>query len=125
MSGGDDPTAPVSPEAFARLLADAPTAESIDVDTGPGLAASTRLRGRYRIIRFIARGGMGEVYEAEDTELHTRVALKTVRAHIADDPQTLARFRREIQVARTVTHPNVCRVFDLDHHDPPGRAPLA
>lgn len=71
--------------------------------------------GRYRIIRFIARGGMGEVYEAEDLELHGHVALKTIRPEIADDSVSVERFRREIQMARKVTHPNVCRVFDVSH----------
>ncbi|HVV85405.1 MAG TPA: serine/threonine-protein kinase, partial [Kofleriaceae bacterium] len=128
MPAADDPTAPVQAEVVARMLAEAPTASATPAEVelgGPQLAAGTRLRGRYRIVRFIARGGMGEVYEAEDTALHTRVALKTVRSHIADDPHALTRFRREIQVARTVTHPNVCRVFDLDHHDPPGGPTLA
>ncbi|HEY1586504.1 MAG TPA: hypothetical protein VGH63_12505, partial [Polyangia bacterium] len=41
--------------------------------------------GRYRVVRFIARGGMGEVYEVEDTELHDRVALKTIRVELVDD----------------------------------------
>jgi tetratricopeptide (TPR) repeat protein/tRNA A-37 threonylcarbamoyl transferase component Bud32 len=72
--------------------------------------------GRYRVIRFIARGGMGEVYEVEDVELRSRVALKTIRADLADDEISLNRFRREIQLARRVTHPNVCRIFDLGHH---------
>jgi serine/threonine-protein kinase len=78
------------------------------------------LAGRYRIVRLIAVGGMGEVYEALDGALAVRVALKTVQPRIAGDPAALARFRREIQVARTVTHPNVCRVHDLDDDD--GRA---
>jgi eukaryotic-like serine/threonine-protein kinase len=72
--------------------------------------------GRFRIIRFLARGGMGEVYEAEDLELKERVALKTVRLEIAHDEHSLDRFRREIQLARKVTHPNVCRTFDVFHH---------
>ncbi len=122
----EDPTAPVAPDEIARMLADAPTAVAAPADVGgPTLAPGTELGGRYRIVRFLARGGMGEVYEAADAALRTRVALKTIRAHIADDPLALARFRREIGVARTVTHPNVCRVFDLDHHDVAGRPALA
>jgi eukaryotic-like serine/threonine-protein kinase len=76
--------------------------------------------GRYRIIRFIARGGMGEVYEAEDLELHGTVALKTIRPEIADDEVAIGRFRREIQIARKVTNPHVCRVFDIDHDESTG-----
>jgi tetratricopeptide (TPR) repeat protein len=74
------------------------------------------LAGRYRILRPIGAGGMGEVYAAEDIELGARVAVKTMRVEDAD---SLAHFKREIQLARTVTHPNVCRIFDLHrHHDP-------
>jgi tetratricopeptide (TPR) repeat protein/tRNA A-37 threonylcarbamoyl transferase component Bud32 len=71
---------------------------------------------RYKIVRFIGRGGMGEVYEANDLELRQRVALKTVRPEIALDQQAIERFKREIRIAREVTHPNVCRIFDLGHH---------
>src|SRR5262245_13334157 len=74
------------------------------------------LTDRFRIIRFIARGGMGEVYEAEDLELNERVALKTIRPDVALDPPTAERFRREVQLARRITHPNVCRLFDLFYH---------
>jgi eukaryotic-like serine/threonine-protein kinase len=71
--------------------------------------------GRYRVVRFIARGGMGEVYEAEDLELGGAVALKTIRPEVAEDETAVERFRREIQIARKVTHPNVCRVFDVSY----------
>ena len=72
--------------------------------------------GRYKIVRFIGQGGMGEVYEANDLELRQRVALKIVRPEIALDQQAIERFKREIRTAREVTHPNVCRIFDLGHH---------
>ena len=72
--------------------------------------------GRYKIVRFIGRGGMGEVYEADDLELRERVALKTVRPQAAFDRGAIERFKREIQLARKVTHPNVCRIFDLGYH---------
>ena len=75
--------------------------------------------GRFQILRFIGRGGMGEVYEARDLERHVRVALKTVRPEIASDPKTMARFKREIDLALRVTHHNVCRVYDLERHRPP------
>ncbi len=74
------------------------------------------LAGRFRIVRFVARGGMGEVYEAEDTELSERVALKTIRFDMATEDRTIERFKREIQLARRVTHPNVCRTFDVFRH---------
>ena len=79
------------------------------------LAVNETLCGRFRIVRFIGAGGMGEVYEAHDLELGVTVALKTLRADLVDDAQFAARFRREVQLARQVTHPNVCRVFDLGH----------
>lgn len=78
------------------------------------------IANRYQIVRFIGQGGMGEVYEAEDIELRQRVALKTVRPEIAHDQQAIERFKREIRIAREVTHPNVSRVFDLGYHRPPG-----
>ncbi len=77
------------------------------------------LAGRFKIIRFVARGGMGEVYEAEDLELHERVAVKTARFEGAQSEHDVERFRREIQLARRVTHPNVCRTFDVFRHAMP------
>jgi len=77
------------------------------------LAAGDELGGRYCIVAPLGRGGIGEVYEAEDRELGERVAVKVVRPEVAAEERTLRRFKREIQLARRVTHPNVCRTFDL------------
>src|SRR6185295_5233773 len=74
------------------------------------------LASRYRIVSFLGRGAVGEVYEAEDLELGGEIAVKVLRPEIAGDERVLQRFKREIQLARRVTHPNVCRVFDLVHH---------
>ena len=79
-------------------------------------AVGTVLAERFRVERFIAKGGMGEVYEAEDLELKERVALKTVRFDDAEDSRALERFRSEVLLGRQVTHPNVCRIFDLFRH---------
>ena len=79
--------------------------------------AGDLVASRYRVVRFIARGGMGEVYEAEDGELGVRVALKTIAAERARHGEALDRFRREIRLARGITHPNVCRIFDVGFHD--------
>src|SRR6478672_569656 len=83
----------------------------------PSLRPERRVAGRYRIVRFLARGGMGEVYEAEDLELHERIALKTLRTLAggegSSESRAIDRFKREVQLARKVTHPNVCRIFDL------------
>jgi tetratricopeptide (TPR) repeat protein/TolB-like protein len=101
----DTPTGTVSPEHGRGRSAGPPVFP-------PG----TVLAGRFRIARFIAEGGMGEVYEAEDLELNERVALKTVRPDIAGDDRALARFRVEIHLARKVTHPNASRIYDVFHH---------
>src|SRR5579859_4128019 len=78
-------------------------------------AAGEIIAGRYRILNLIGRGGMGEVYEAEDQLLNESVALKTVRADRAS-AHSVARFQKEIQLARKVTHPNVGRVFEVGSH---------
>src|SRR5215469_6856267 len=74
------------------------------------------LAGRFRIVRFVAAGGMGEVYEAEDVELRERVAIKTIHPDILQRQDVVLRFKREVHLARQVTHPNVCRIFDLFRH---------
>jgi serine/threonine-protein kinase len=79
----------------------------------PGLT----LAGRYRIVAAIGKGGMGEVYRADDLTLGQPVALKFLPRELADDPERLARFRNEVKVARQVSHPNVCRVYDIGQAD--------
>lgn len=69
--------------------------------------------GRFRIIRYIAEGGMGTVFEAEDLTLNDRIALKTIRPEIVSNPKAVERFKREILLGKKVTHPNVCRIYDL------------
>jgi serine/threonine protein kinase len=71
---------------------------------------------RYRVLRLIARGGMGEVYEAYDTALQERVALKTVTSTACDSVQALRLLKAEVQLARRISHPNVCRIYDLGSH---------
>lgn len=70
------------------------------------------LAGRYEVRRFIASGGMGEVYEAEDLELGQRIAIKALRGELVNQDR-LIWMKREVQAARRIEHPNVCRVFDL------------
>jgi eukaryotic-like serine/threonine-protein kinase len=79
----------------------------------PIFAVDDVIGGRYRAIRFLAQGGMGQVYQVEDQELKTTVALKALFTSMS---LSAHRVRREILLARTVTHPNVCRVFDVGHH---------
>jgi len=71
---------------------------------------------RYRIIRLLGVGGLGEVYAAADIALGEQVALKTLSPGEAQSAINLERFRREIHLSRKVTHPNVCRIFDLGEH---------
>jgi serine/threonine protein kinase/Tfp pilus assembly protein PilF len=79
------------------------------------------LLNRFVIVRFIARGGMGEVYEVEDRLLQSvHVALKTILPHIASDSSLRQRFQREVLLAREVTHPNLCPIYEIFHcQDPP------
>lgn len=86
--------------------------EAPETSLSPGLL----LAGRYQILDYIGRGGMGEVYEALDLDLRVHIALKVVRPVLASDRNMMERFRREIQLSRRVTHPNVCRIFDLGRH---------
>jgi Tol biopolymer transport system component len=88
-------------------------------DSSPRFPECSVLARRFRIVRFIAHGGMGEVYEAEDLELGDRVALKTIRPGAAPNEDLLALLKKEIQLARRVTHPNVCRSYDLAQHEDP------
>ncbi|MEE8522670.1 MAG: tetratricopeptide repeat protein [Thermoanaerobaculia bacterium] len=100
----------------------APIGGSVLPPAPVAFSAGQVLAGRYRIIRFLAQGGMGEVYEAEDLELRQRLALKTISSS-STDQTAIDRFKREIALARVVTHPNVCRIFDLGQHTPePGAA---
>lgn len=87
----------------------------------PVFAPGQVIAGRYRILRYLSRGGMGEVYEAEHQLLPDHVALKTLLPAIAANSDMIARFKQEIQLARRIAHPNVCRVFDLEVHpaEPP------
>jgi len=68
---------------------------------------------RYRIVALLGRGGMGEVYRAEDLRLVQVVAIKFLPEALSRDASALARFHSEVRVARQVSHPNVCRVFDI------------
>ncbi len=86
----------------------------------PTLSPGTLLAGRFKVVRFIAEGGMGEVYEAEDLELHEHLAIKTLRPETLQEATAIARFKREVHLARKVTHPNVCRIYDLFRDRPDG-----
>jgi len=77
----------------------------------------TILADRYRIVGLLGKGGMGEVYRADDLKLAHPVALKFLPDHLLNDAAALARFHREVRVARQVSHKNVCRVYDIGEID--------
>jgi len=81
------------------------------------LSNGTVLADRFQIQRHLNSGGMGSVYEAWDSELQEVVALKTIRPEIASDPSVIEHFKREVRQAHKVSHPNICRVYDLFNHD--------
>jgi serine/threonine protein kinase len=83
--------------------------------------AGQLIAGRYRIDRFVGRGGMGEVYLAHDAVLAEPVALKTLLSTISDNPQAIRRLLCEARLARRISHANVCRVHDVGLHEEPGR----
>lgn len=72
----------------------------------------TQVAERYRVLRFVGRGGMGEVYEVLDQTSGQRLALKSIRLDLSSAPEIVVRFKQELRLARKVVHPNVCRVFD-------------
>ncbi len=79
--------------------------------------AGKTLGNRYDVLELIGAGGMGTVYRARDRELDDLVALKVIRSELANDDAIIERFRREVKLARRVTHRNVARTFELGHAD--------
>ena len=77
----------------------------------------TKIVDRYRIVSLIGRGGMGEVYRADDLKLGHTVALKFLPKDLAKDPKRLEYFHSEVRLTRQVSHPNVCRVYDIGEVD--------
>jgi Protein kinase domain len=114
------PRAPGSPRASPAKRASSPsgrTPSSSGSFDGARFTPGTVLEDRYRIVAMAGRGGMGEVYRAEDLKLSQTVALKFLPESVAQDGAAQARFHREVRTARQVSHPNVCRVFDIGQTD--------
>jgi len=88
-------------------------AEDSGLDANGTFQIDKVIFNRFKILRFIARGGMGEVWEAWDGQLQERVALKTIRADMVRHPEAVERFRREVRQARAISHPNICRIHEL------------
>lgn len=88
-----------------------------NVEGGRRIAPGTLVAGRYRIVALVGAGGMGIVYKAHDEELGVDVALKVLRSDRRTDPQFVERFRRELILARQVSHRNVVRIHDIGESD--------
>ncbi len=76
-----------------------------------------RQLGSYKILSFIAAGGMGEVYRARDTQLDREVAIKVLPAEFTQDPERLARFQREAKLLASLNHPNIAAIHSFEHAD--------
>ncbi len=82
----------------------------------PLFGAGDLVANRYRVLRPLGHGAMGEVYAAIDLQLGGEIALKVLRTAALGDARAVERFKREVLLARRITHPNVCRLFDLGVH---------
>ena len=91
--------------------------QSFDSIDDARFVPGTILAARYRIVGLLGKGGMGEVYRADDLKLSQPVALKFLPDSYLSDGAALARFHREVRVARQVSHRNVCRVYDIGEID--------
>jgi Protein kinase domain len=119
--------ATIAPAATPRRPSSSPTpgrSGRTPSSSAPGLSSSDPIGGgrftpgqiiaeRYRVVALAGRGGMGEVYRAEDLKLGQVVAIKFLPDVLSQDAAALARFHSEVRIARQVSHPNVCRVFDI------------
>src|SRR6266478_5429346 len=106
------PSSP-SPLRTPRLPSSSDPLSSSDPIGGGRFTAGQMILERYRVVALAGRGGMGEVYRAEDLTLGQIVALKFLPPALSQDAAALARFHAEVRTARQVSHPNVCRVFDI------------
>ena len=107
-----------APDAGTPMFA-SPVGRLVSSDSIPvgGFTPGMVLAERYRIIGLLGRGGMGEVYRADDLKLGQPVALKFLPKALADDPVRRERFYAEVRIARQVSHPNICRVYDIGELD--------
>ena len=116
MPASIDPTRTTSPSEAPTAAGRGSTPSSFPGDDArfpPG----TMVGARYRVVSLLGRGGMGEVYRADDLKLGQVVALKFLPETLERDPQRLERFLNEVRVALRVSHPNVCRVYDVGEVD--------
>jgi Protein kinase domain len=107
------PTPSPSSRAGKPPSSGAPRLSSSDPIGGGRFTPGMIVADRYRIVALAGRGGMGEVYRADDLKLSQTVAIKFLPDKLTTDPSALERFHSEVRIARQVSHPNVCRVFDI------------
>jgi serine/threonine-protein kinase len=100
-----------------RALDATMAAPPVSVAVPSSIEPAKRVAGRYEILGLLGTGGMGSVYRARDVELDEIVALKVLRRELVDAPGMLDRFRREVKLARRVTHRNVARAHDIGEHE--------
>jgi eukaryotic-like serine/threonine-protein kinase len=128
--GGDDALR----ERVESLLADSASQSEVTL-TVPrrqvrlerlSFGISQIINGRFEVVNLLGSGGMGDVFEVKDLHLSEHVALKTIRSDLASDARMVSRFKQEILVAKRVTHPNVCRIYDVGFHgeEPVERPPV-
>ena len=102
-------------------LHESPTVDSTGLGASSSSASVLRtgavIAGRYSLLTRLGVGGMGEVWTAQDTRLDEHIAIKFLAAGFASSPGAVDRLQREVQVARRVTHANVCRVHDIGEHE--------
>jgi serine/threonine protein kinase/Tol biopolymer transport system component len=119
-TGGDDTLRREVESLLAQdgtpVVLDRPVLEAAAavLDAGGTLEPDRQL-GPYRIERPLGAGGMGQVYRARDTRLNRTVAIKVLSHALADDPQFRARFEREAHAVASLTHPNICTLYDVGH----------
>ncbi len=115
----DDATQRLDPAAPSRKQDEKQSRAPVSFDSidDARFVPGTMLAERYRIVGLLGKGGMGEVYRADDLKLGQPVALKFLPDHLLSDGAALARFHREVRVARQVSHKNVCRVYDIGEVD--------
>ncbi|MEO8585011.1 MAG: serine/threonine-protein kinase, partial [Acidobacteriota bacterium] len=106
MGSAPKPVSPKPPSSVRRLV----SSGSLDLGAFP---PGAMLGERYRIVGLLGKGGMGEVYRADDLKLGQTVALKFLPKAVSTDESLLARFHAEVRLARQVSHPNVCRIYDI------------
>ncbi|HET9316892.1 MAG TPA: serine/threonine-protein kinase [Vicinamibacteria bacterium] len=109
------PQEPERPQTAGSHLSDWTESSYVEPDATPlpeaGFTPGTMLAGRYRVVALLGRGGMGEVYRADDVKLGQPVALKFVRGALS--AETRERLYAEVRVGRQLAHPGICRLYDV------------